>query len=327
MEISENKNRIPSDDNAVVNTKLKKAKKEGITKGALIAALISIVIIIAAGVYSYSNFKEKEEAQMAQMEIERYSFSRQVSERDSMINEWLLTFDQIEKDLMSIKEKENLITVKSSDTELSKNRKDQVLDDIKVINSLLESNKKKIASLSAQLKNSGNTITGLQTRITTLEASITQYENDIAELKAVLVKKDFEIGDLNTKVTALDQEIGKKNEQIIDQTNKMNTAYIVSGTYKELKSKGILNKEGGFLGMGRSEYLVKDVSDSLFKQIDITEIKTIPVNSKSAKLVTDHPLNSYEMVHEGEKKIAYIEIKDPAQFWKISKYAVVEIIK
>ena len=164
MEISENKNRIPSDDNAVVNNKLKKAKKEGITKGALIAALISIVIIIAAGVYSYSNFKEKEEAQMAQMEIERYSFSRQVSERDSMINEWLLTFDQIEKDLMSIKEKENLITVKSSDTELSKNRKDQVLDDIKVINSLLESNKKKIASLSAQLKNSGNTITGLQTQ-------------------------------------------------------------------------------------------------------------------------------------------------------------------
>lgn len=327
MEISENKNRIPSDDNAVVNTKLKKAKKEGVTKGALIAALISIVIIIAAGVYSYSNFKEKEEAQMAQMELERYSFSRQVSERDSMINEWLLTFDQIEKDLMSIKEKENLITVKSSDTELSKNRKDQVLDDIKVINSLLESNKKKIASLSAQLKNSGNTITGLQTRIATLEASITQYENDIAELKAVLVKKDFEIGDLNTKVTALDQEIGKKNEQIIDQTNKMNTAYIVSGTYKELKSKGILNKEGGFLGMGRSEYLVKDVSDSLFKQIDITEIKTIPVNSKSAKLVTDHPLNSYEMVLEGEKKIAYIEIKDPAQFWKISKYAVVEIIK
>jgi uncharacterized coiled-coil protein SlyX len=327
MEISENKNRIPTDDNAVVNNKVKKAKKEGITKGALIAALISIVVIIAAGVYSYSNFKEKEEAQMAQMELERYSFSRQVSERDSMINEWLLTFDQIEKDLMSIKEKENLITVKSSDTELSKNRKDQVLDDIKVINSLLESNKKKIASLSAQLKNSGNTITGLQTRIATLEASISQYENDIAELKAVLVKKDFEIGDLNTKVTALDQEIGKKNEQIIDQTNKMNTAYIVSGTYKELKSKGILNKEGGFLGMGRSEYLVKDVSDSLFKQIDITEIKTIPVNSKSAKLVTDHPLNSYEMVLEGEKKIAYIEIKDPAQFWKISKYAVVEIIK
>lgn len=327
MEISENKNRLAADDNSVVNNKLKKAKKDGITKGALIAVLISLVVIIAAGLYSYSVFKEKEEAQLAQMELERYSFTRQVTERDSMINEWLLTFDQIEKDLVAIKEKENLITVKSSDTELSKNRKEQVLDDIKVINSLLESNKKKIASLSAQLKNSGTTITGLQNRIATLEASITQYENDIAELKTALVKKDFEIGDLNNKVTALDQEIGKKNEQIIDQTNKMNTAYFVSGTYKELKSKGVLNKEGGFLGLGKSEYLVKDVSDSLFTQIDITVMKTIPVNSKSAKLITDHPLNSYEMIYEGEKKIAYIEIKDPNQFWKISKYAVVEIVK
>jgi predicted nucleic acid-binding Zn-ribbon protein len=278
-------------------------------------------------VYVYSNFKEKQEAQYAQMEIERYSFSRQVTERDSMINEWLLTFDQIETDLKAIKEKESLITVKSSDTELSKNRKDQVLDDIKVINSLLESNKKKIASLSAQLKQSGSTIQGMQTRIASLEASITQFENDIAVLKQDLVKKDFEIGDLNTKVLALDQEIVNKNGQIVDQTNKMNTAYIVSGTYKELKSKGILNKEGGFLGLGRSEYLVKDISDSLFAQIDVTLLKTIPVNSKNAKLITDHPLNSYEMVHEGEKSIAYIEIKDPEQFWKISKYAVVEIIK
>jgi hypothetical protein len=327
MEISDNKNRIPADDNAVVKNKLKIAKKEGVTKGALIAALISLVIIIAAGVYVYSNFKEKQEAQYAQMEIERYSFSRQVTERDSMINEWLLTFDQIETDLKAIKEKESLITVKSSDTELSKNRKDQVLDDIKVINSLLESNKKKIASLSAQLKQSGSTIQGMQTRIASLEASITQFENDIAVLKQDLVKKDFEIGDLNTKVLALDQEIVNKNGQIVDQTNKMNTAYIVSGTYKELKSKGILNKEGGFLGLGRSEYLVKDISDSLFAQIDVTLLKTIPVNSKNAKLITDHPINSYEMVHEGEKNIAYIEIKDPEQFWKISKYAVVEIIK
>jgi hypothetical protein len=33
------------------------------------------------------------------------------------------------------------------------------------------------------------------------------------------------------------------------------------------------------------------------------------------------------MVPEEGKKIAYIEIKDPEAFWKISKYAVVEISK
>jgi hypothetical protein len=56
-------------------------------------------------------------------------------------------------------------------------------------------------------------------------------------------------------------------------------------------------------------------------------MKTIPVNCKNAKLITEHPSGSYEMIRENEKQIAYIAIKDPEEFWKISKYAVVELIK
>jgi hypothetical protein len=33
------------------------------------------------------------------------------------------------------------------------------------------------------------------------------------------------------------------------------------------------------------------------------------------------------MVKENEKQVAYIAIKDPDEFWRISKYAVVELIK
>jgi len=49
------------------------------------------------------------------------------------------------------------------------------------------------------------------------------------------------------------------------------------------------------------------------------------VNSKDAKLITSHPSGSYEIIAEGENMIAGIEIKDPDEFWKISRYAVVEI--
>ena len=65
----------------------------------------------------------------------------------------------------------------------------------------------------------------------------------------------------------------------------------------------------------------------LFKQIDITVTKSIPVNSKNAKLISEHPAGSYEFIRDKDKKIESLEIKDPAQFWKISKYAVVEITK
>jgi len=79
--------------------------------------------------------------------------------------------------------------------------------------------------------------------------------------------------------------------------------------------------------MGRKEFLVSDFPDSLFAEIDVTQTTTIPVNSKNVKLITDHPSNSYELIKENENQVAYIAIKDPDEFWKISKYAVVEIIK
>ena len=244
-----------------------------------------------------------------------------------MINGWLAAFDEIENNLTVIKEKEKLITVNSSDTEVSKNRKEQILEDIKSINNLIEENKKKIASLNAQLKASGGTIKGLQTRIASLEESMLQYETEIADLKSTLVTKDSEIGQLNNHVVALNDTITRKVETINLQTDKLNQAFLASGTYKDLKEKGLVIKDGGFIGLGRKEFLVEDFSDSLFTEIDITQITTIPVNSKDARLITEHPSSSYELIKENDKQIAYISITNPEEFWKISKYAVVEIVK
>jgi uncharacterized coiled-coil protein SlyX len=201
------------------------------------------------------------------------------------------------------------------------------MEDIKYINTLIDENKKKIASLSAQLKKSGTTIKGLQERITTLETTMKQYENDIAELRTTIGTKDVQIGQLNTQVVALKDTVTQKDEKIGVQISKLHQAFFVSGTYKDLKEKGILTKEGGFLGLGRKEFLNGDFPAGLFSEIDVTETKTIPVNSKNVKLITEHPSNSYELVKENEKLVAYIAIKDPDAFWKISKYAVVELIK
>jgi hypothetical protein len=51
------------------------------------------------------------------------------------------------------------------------------------------------------------------------------------------------------------------------------------------------------------------------------------VSSKKAKLISEHPANSYQFIRDKNNKIESLEIKDPALFWKISKYAVVEITK
>jgi peptidoglycan hydrolase CwlO-like protein len=304
----------------------KKAKKEGIRKGVLITAIMSFLLLVSAGIVVYSVYNREHNKQLNLMEMQKQSFTNKLTERDSLINDWVFTFDEIERNFRTIKEKENLIALNSSNKESPKDRKQQIIEEIKFINTLLDQNKSKIASLSAQLKQSGGAIKSLQNKIAELEASMVQRENEISEMKTALADKDFKIEQLNGRMTDMQVTILEKEEKISNQTGEMNKAFLISGTYKDLKEKGIVSKEGGFLGLGKKESLIGNFADSSFTRIDITEMKTIPVNSKSVKLITRHPSNSYELIQGTDKKIASIEIKDPDQFWKITKYAVVEII-
>lgn len=300
-------------------------RDEGVKKGALTASIIGFIVLLVAGIVVYSLYNREHKKLLSIMDTEKVSYSAKVSERDAVISEWLVTFDEIEKNIAMIKEKEKVITVNAANSEISKDKKTKVLEDIKYINTLLEQNKKKIASLTAQLNKSGSSMKVLQDKITGLEASMKQNETEIAELKTGLVDKNFAVEQLNTQMTFLHDTIAQKDEAISNQTFEMNKAFYVSGTYKELKAKGLLTKEGGFIGIGKTETLTGNFPDNEFVQVDLTQTKSIPVNSKNAKLVSDHPAESYEFLRDADKKIISVEIKDPALFWKISKYAVVQL--
>ena len=323
MSVEESNNSKPLSESNELSITEKKAKKEGIIKG----ALVSFVIFLAVAIVFFSIFKHEHNQQIGLMENQKHSLSEKISDRDSVISEWIMTFDQIEKNLSIIKEKERIITLNSSNVEFSKDKKELILEDIKYINSLLDQNKRKIASLNEKLRKSGGTIKVLQDKITELEVNMKQSETEISDLKTSLTEKNFEIDQLNVEMTDMQSTIEQKDEKISNQTQEMNKAYFACGTFKELKMKGLVTKEGGFIGLGKKKSLYANFSDSAFTKIDITETKTIPVNSKSAKLITEHPSGSYEFIRDKNNKIEYIEIKDPVKFWKISKYAVIEIVK
>jgi len=320
-----NSNRNITSDNAALRNNERKAKKEGMKKGIITTAIIALLLLVGAALVVNSKFKDEQKKNVSIVENQKRSYTQLLTSRDSVLNEWMMTFNEIEKDLATIKEKEKIISVKSTDSEFTNDRKQAILKDIEYVNTLLDQNKKKIASLTAQLKNQGGTIKGLQVKIAELEASMKLRETEVNDLKVALTQKDFEIGQLNTRMTDAQISIAQKEETISEQTAEMNKGFVAYGTYKDLKAKGLVSKEGGFLGIGKKEQLHQDFSDSLFTQVNITETKSIPVNSKSAKLITDHPTTSYELVRGDDDKISSIEIKDPDEFWKISKYAVVEI--
>nr|MBD3621444.1 hypothetical protein [Sunxiuqinia sp.] len=166
-------------------------------------------------------------------------------------------------------------------------------------------------------------------------ASLTETVNDqsaeMDALRRVIEEKDMMVADLNEKVETMEFEIAKQTDTIASKLNvidrkttELNTAHIAYGTYKELKEKGLLTKEGGFFWIGQNKTIQENFDDEYFTELDIRETKTIPLHSKRATVISEHPANSYTMIEE-DGQIAYLQIEDPQEFWKISKYAIIEV--
>ena len=238
MKIDENIDPKSANDNAGtrknesgIRDNENKSGKEEFKKGVVTTSIIGFIILLVTGIIVYSLYHHEHNMLLSQMETQKNSFTDKITSRDSVIGEWITTFDEIEKNIAMIKEKEHIISMNSSNNELSKDKRQQVLDDIQYINALLEQNKQKIASLNAQLKKSGGTIKALQNKIADLEASVKQSEIEISDLKSTLVSKNFEIDQLNTQNSELKNTIVQKDEKINKQTYEMNKAFYACGTY------------------------------------------------------------------------------------------------
>ena len=304
----------------------KSTQRADVKRGALITGMIVIVILLMSWAGFYSFYKNEQKKEVVMRNDQREAFIQIVDKRDSVINDWILTFNQIERDVQIIKEKENFVTLNSGG-ELSKDDKTRVLEDMKYINTLIDANKKKLSVLNDQLKKSGGVIKGLQDKITLLDSTLAQNELEISNLKTVVMKKETEITKLDSTVKDMRITIEEKNMTLITQIDELNKAFVITGTFKELKTRGLMTKTGGFIGLGKNKSIKPNFSDSLFTQVDISTIKSILVDARSAKLISEHPMGSYNIIYEGKSKVSRIEITNPQQFWKISKYAVVEIKK
>jgi len=257
------------------------------------------------------------------------SLQQEAAFRDSTIVGFLNDFSEIQANLDSIKKIEKLVTVQSaSGRELSANQKKLILEDITLLNDLLKRNKELTASVQKKLKDSnlkvGNlekTMKEMQVMVDNLEAQTQEKDGEILVLKEDVRKLNVDISSLNEKIAADATQSQQKTQTIETQTNTMNKAYYAFGTTKELKENGIIEKSGGFIGMGKTPVMLKDFNRDYFTEIDIRNFDYLRLMAKKAKLITVHPADSYHFT--GNKSSDTLFIDNSAEFWKASKYLVV----
>ncbi len=298
------------------------------------STLAVLVLVVLIGGVVLVNDKN----QIESLNQENRNLNAVIETRDSLVNDMAGTFDEIEQNLTFIKEKRGQLVL--AQKEGNKSRKETLVADIKLMNEMLAESSKKIEDLEKKLKSSGIDIKSYKNKIAQLTKTIGEQDESIKQLQAELDQRDFTIAEKDVQLAKLNEDIlskkdsllkkseiiAEKSQVIVEKENEMNKAYFAAGTHRELIEKGVLTKEGGFLGIGKNVSIKDDLNERYFTQLDIRNTNQFPLNAKKAKLITEHPANSYKLVEENDK-IAYLEIENPREFWKLSKYVIVETKK
>jgi archaellum component FlaC len=264
--------------------------------------------------------KNDEQDNPLQLENERLRADYQA--KDSTLNALFASYNEIEENLAMIKEKENLIR-KSGTGDLSLDAKQRIATDLQLIADLMEKNKQSIASLRRRVKESDLKLSELDKTIAMLTKTIEDKDAEILTLSNQLAEKNVELKTLAGQIQAISSDLESKAQALSQKEDELNKAWYVIGTERELRDKGIVTREGGFVGIGKTRSLANDFSAKHFTEMDIRKVKSIPINQRSAKIVTIHPTNSYNLV--GDQSVERLEIVDAASFWRTSKHLVIVV--
>ena len=283
----------------------------------------SIKLTIVAAILTASSFfitscasKEKEVNVLADsLTSVNGELSGKLTEKEAAVQEFVNAFNEIQDNLTAIKEKEKIVSTQNQSGDV-KSKEESIKEDIQSIYDLLAKNKDRIGSLSDKLKKSKSKIAGLEQMIATLQAQIDSKDGEIGALKTSLEAKNIELSNIVMNLETVEQESSIKTE-------KLNTAFYAIGTKKELIEKGVITKEGGFIGIGKTAKIKDNFNKNYFTKIDVSNTPSINIAAKKAKIVSNHPSNSYKLI--GEKTIEKIEITNSEDFWANSKYLVIVI--
>jgi len=253
---------------------------------------------------------------------QRDSLMAVIDEREQSVNDFISSFNEVERNLDSVTRRQNIILSNTNRSDLKADQKARINEEIKAINDLMDENNKKLRDLNRRLNRSDKKNKQLQKTIETLTNQLNQKYIELAELNDKLNALNAQVAQLQTTVDTLSIQNAANMQTIAEKTSELHTAYYIVGRSKDLEKAKLIDKKGGLLGIGKTAKLSDNLDNSMFTKIDYTQTTTIPINSKNMKMVTSHPSDSYS-VDKTDKTVNSIMITNPEKFWSSSKYLVI----
>ena len=269
----------------------------------------------------------KQSADYKKLQAQNDSLMNAKLELQREVDGYFSAMNQIEQNIEKIKSTQNTIALQPVGSELSDDVRTKINEDMQYLSEMLQTNKDELARLKSKLKNSGFKSAELERTILRLTKSLEEETTKVALLNTQLAEKDSLIAQLGTTVTDLGKnienlstEVKTKETKLKEQDETIHTAWYVFGTRKELKEQKIITSDGLF---SAQKILQRDFNKNYFVRIDARNTKSIPLYSTRAKILTNHPKSSYTLEKESGNFV--LLIVNPADFWSVRKYLVIEV--
>lgn len=246
------------------------------------------------------------------------SLRKVIEQRENEVNDMFATLNEIQEGFRLISEAEGRVAL--ADNSEGGDPTEHMKRDIRFIQRRMEENKKLIAKLQQQQRESSFRSDELKRTIENIQAQLVEKDKELNRLRTQLAEKDVHINeldnviaDLNTSVENLTEESKQKTQTIAQQEKQMHQAWYVFGTKKELRTQNILTREG---------VLRQNYNKGYFTQIDTRVDREIKLYSKYAKLLTNHPAGSYSLQKDANGQYVF-RVVNAQQFWQTSRYLVI----
>lgn len=294
-----------------------------------VVLLVAVAFSLGWGLVTSTDKNEKEKLSLMQ---KNRQLAEVISQKESEFNDIMYTITEVEDHIKQIVEKENLVYNHNLEG-IEASKQEQIMQEIEMIDELVIRTKATVSSLEDKLKAANFKTNVFKNRLSNLNAQLKEREVTIASLKATVDARDESIRLINVQVdslvgTASEQleTIQAKNTEIkglTEENNLLNRAYLAIGSFRDLKDRGLVQRQGGFLWFGRTIDVVEDAGRGKFLEVDIRQVNYLPVKAANLSLLSEHPIDSYEIVPGETEEMKILEITDPEEFWKASRYLVI----
>lgn len=272
------------------------------------------------------------EDQCKQLVDENAVLKEAAASRDQQLEEITAAINDVEYNLAQIDSDKKAIDSLSKGA-VSGSQKERIQAMITNINNTVAANNERIAKLEARNAKNGKKNKSLEKLIASLKKQVAAKEAEIETLKGNIAGLNLRLNELDSTLVirdkdlnAANEELSKRQSELEAKDNELNTAYIYTGSRKAMLEAGIIKKEGGVLGIGKSKVLNERLDNSKFTKVNIKNIAEIDLfDSKKPKLITSHPSESYTFLMSNGKTV--LKIADQTKFWSLSRYLVVETEK